>query len=206
MTSIRTGVIREGMAGWRLITLALILTLAAGCSKLSKDSGGGKLSKDSGGGGKKEVPGANLSSYPATDEGARSVLLEFTKPGADEKTLLRLLRPTHADYEALFQPAFAQRAEAYHNSVWAADRMSMRVYRAQTDVVLIPITSAEIRLGMVKEGVPTGYSRLKEDVKDGFTFYCYYFVRPGEKLSAIVGDGLVHVNGHWRHMPFLGAL
>src|SRR5262245_47554748 len=99
------GTIRKLTVGSRFLVLAVTVTLAAGC---------GKSSKESGGSGKDAPPGIDISTYPATDEGAKSVLLEFTKPGADQKALLRHLKPTQADFAALFQPEFARKAEAHY--------------------------------------------------------------------------------------------
>ncbi len=52
----------------------------------------------------------DLQQYPGTKEGARAMLSEFLKPGADYAALTSSLKPGENDYAAVFEPEFAFKA------------------------------------------------------------------------------------------------
>ena len=139
---------------------------------------------------------------PGTDDGARALLAEFIKPGADVKALSLKLRPTKADYEAVFEQPFATKLEAMYDEPWKAGRLVIAGKPGQTEVLLRKVGTAEIRKWSpeASDVLPGGYKRIASDVKPGQTMYTFKFVKPGEKLG-MAYDGLVYVNGQWRIFP-----
>ena len=140
--------------------------------------------------------------YPGTDDGARAMLAEFLKPGADLKALSLKLRPTRADYEAVFEKPFAAKLEAMYDAPWKAGQMVIAGKPGQTEVLLRKVASSEARNWSSKasETLPGGYKSIASDIKPGQTIYTFKFVKPGENLG-MAYDGLVYVNGQWRIFP-----
>jgi len=139
---------------------------------------------------------------PGTDDGARALLAEFIKPGADVKALSLKLRPSKADYEAVFEKPFAAKLEAMYDAPWKAGKIVIAGKPGQTDVLLRKVSTADIRKWSpaASDALPGGYKRIAADVKPGQTMYTFKFVKPGEGLG-MAYDGLVHVNGQWRIFP-----
>lgn len=176
-----------------ILSAALAL---AGCG------GGGNTAAGTGsnaGGG--AAAGSARSSHPGTDDGARAMLAEFVKPGADHAALSRALRPTKADYEAVFTPELAAKADSVYGPAWDGGQMVVAPKDGQTQVLLASATSDELKswTGGAAE-FPGGWQGVGAQLKPGVKFYRFKFVKPGEDLG-MAYDGLAHVNGNWRIFP-----
>ncbi|HTE16069.1 MAG TPA: hypothetical protein VK642_13420, partial [Burkholderiales bacterium] len=155
---------------------------------------------------KPPVTAKSESSVPmiqrGTDEGARIMLAEFVKPGADLRALTLRLKPTKADYEAVFEKPFAATLQSAQEPVWNADETVIKGRPEQTEVLLKKVSSADAHnwSAEARQILPGGYERIAPDINPGHTFYTFSFVKPGESLG-IRYDVLVHVNGQWRLFP-----
>lgn len=145
----------------------------------------------------------STTKYPGTEEGARQLLTELMKPGADSVKLTLELKPTTADYEAVFATKeMAQKAEAGYGKLWdVISRDPIKPKEGQTELKLWKATTEELKEGKGDApNFPGGYARAAAHLKPGLTIYRWKFVRPGETLG-MAYDGLVFVNGHWVVMP-----
>ena len=144
---------------------------------------------------------STASSQPGTDAGAEALLKEFLKPGADYPALTKQLRPTKADYEAVFEPDLATAADAVYTPAWDGGQMVIAPKEGQTELKLSSATSEELKgwTGGASE-FPGGYKDVAAKLKPGLKLYRFKFVKPGEDLG-MAFDGLAHVNGHWRIFP-----
>lgn len=142
------------------------------------------------------------TTYPNTADGAKALAAEFTKPGADWKSLTQKLRPTEADYGAVFSPALAGKVRAMYEPAWTAGALAVSPKEGQTEVRIEGVPTSEIRQWSPKAAalLPGGYKQIAADLKEGNTIYAFKFVKPGEQLG-MTFDGLVFVNGHWCIMP-----
>ncbi len=180
---------------------ALALTLAlAGCGGSSGDNNaaGGNTGTPANAGGSTAT---SATSYPGTEDGAKALLAEFAKPGADLPTLSKTLRPTKADYDAVFMPDLAAKADAVYSPAWDGGQLVVAPKAGQTQLLLKHATSDELKSGT---GGATGFAGGWKDVgaqlKPGVTFYRFDFVEPGHDLG-MAYDGLAYVNGNWRIFP-----
>lgn len=139
---------------------------------------------------------------PADDTGPQTMLKQFVAPGADHAALTRALRPTTADYKALFDASTAPRVEAAQSKEWASSKAVIKPSKAgQTEVKVWPATGAELAggTGNAKE-FPAGYAKIAKHLQPGVTFYRFKFVEPGKDVGTAY-DGLAFVNGHWVVTP-----
>jgi hypothetical protein len=177
-------------AGAVLVCLAALLS--CGCPQPGNGPGGQTGSPQD----KQPPPG-----HPGTEEGARALLSEFLKPGADHAALSRRLRPTKDDYLAAFEPAFAGKAGAAYAPEWDAGKIVIRPNPGQTQLLLSSATTDDLKKGAGNaRDFPGDYSKVAAKLKDGLTWYRFKFVAPGT-TSGMAYDGLVHVNGNWRIFP-----
>lgn len=147
------------------------------------------------------APAPGATAYPGTDAGAKSLLAEFVKPGADHATLTKGLRPTKADMEAIFTPDLAAKLDAAYSPAWESGKLVVAPKSGQTEVLVFSATSEELKGG--KGGAvdfPGGWSKVADKLKPEARIYRFKFVEPG-KDSGMAFDGLVYVNGNWRIMP-----
>lgn len=190
---------KRQMCALAVLALALV---AGGCgggeNKAPGNSSAGASTNAGGGGG-----GASSSakSYPGTEDGAKALLAEFVKPGADHATLSKSLRPSKADYDAVFLPDLAAKADAVYGPAWDGGQMVVAPKAGQTQVLIFPATSDELKswTGAATE-FPGGWKDVGAQLKPGVTFYRFKFVEPGQDLG-MAFDGLAHVNGNWRIFP-----
>jgi hypothetical protein len=142
------------------------------------------------------------SPYPNTKEGANALLQEFLKPGADLAMLTKKLQPTNEDYRSVFKEELAKKLAEMYEQPWKEGLIVLSPKPGQSEVLLYSATSEELQKweGNAKEQFPGGYEKVGPSVADGFTFYRFKFVSPGEKIG-MAFDGLVYVNGHWRIFP-----
>lgn len=179
-----------------LASLAVAFALV-GCG------GTGDAARGGGTGTPPNAAGGTTSSakYPGTQEGAKAMLAEFVKPGADHASLSKSLRPAKADYEAVFLPELAAKAEAVYGPAWDGGQLVVAPKAGQTDVLISAATSDELKgwTGAAAE-FPGGWKEVGAQLKPGVTFYRFQFVEPGKDLG-MAYDGLAHVNGNWRIFP-----
>lgn len=168
-------------------TLALIwMTLSAIC--LTACGGGGTVAEK----------------HPGTKDGARVLLQEFLKPGADTKKMTMELRPTKEDYRAFYaDEATAARAEAYFDKLWSGGNAVVAPKEGQTELKLASATTEDLKNSTGESSeFPGGMLSLAstDNIKPNLTIYAFKFVKPGESLG-MAYEGLTHVNGHWRLFP-----
>jgi hypothetical protein len=140
--------------------------------------------------------------YPNTEAGAKALLSEFLKPGADLKALSKQLQPTKADYETVFDASLAQKLYDLYQPAWEAGVLVIAPKAGQTELLLQNVPSSEIRQWSERAAaiLPGGYRQISANIKDGYTIYTFKFVKPGEQLG-MAFDGLSFVNGHWCIFP-----
>lgn len=140
--------------------------------------------------------------HPGTTDGARALLQEMLKPGADQAALTARLRPSKADYAAVYMPEAASRLQAGYDPAWDSGSLIIRGAPEQTHLLIWSARSEEIKAWTagVKEHFPGGYQRVGRHLRPGVSIYVFKFVKPGETLG-MAFDGLVYVGGHWRIIP-----
>jgi hypothetical protein len=144
---------------------------------------------------------SQAASYPNTEMGARALLNEFLKSGADHAALTKPLRPTTADYLAVFVEGFAKIAETAYARAWDNSEMVVAPKPGQTELKLSSATSEDLKKWNDKaEPFPGGYKNVAAKFKDGLTIYRFKFVKLGEE-AGLAYDGLIYVNGQWRIFP-----
>jgi hypothetical protein len=140
------------------------------------------------------------SKYPGTEEGAKQLLGEFLKPGADHATLSKQLRPTKDDYKAVYGDA-ADKLAATYDPAWDKGELVLKPNEGQTELKLWSASSDDLKNGTGNANeFPGGYKKVADKLQAGITLYRFKFVKPGEDLG-MAFDGLVHVNGHWVIIP-----
>ncbi len=141
--------------------------------------------------------------FPGTEEGAKQLLAEFLKPGTDHGKLSASLKPTSADYAAVFATKeMATKAETVYAQLWTVvEKDPIKPKEGQTELKVWKATTDELKAGTGEAGnFPGGYKSAAPHLKSGLTVYRWKFVKPGETLG-MAYDGLYHVNGHWVLMP-----
>jgi hypothetical protein len=146
--------------------------------------------------------GSSSANLPGTKEGAKELLGEFLKPGADTKKLTMDLRPSKEDYLAFYsETATAERAEKFFEPLWSGGTAEIAAKEGQTELKLYSATPDEMRQDTGDSAeMPPSLLALADDIKPGVTVYTFKFVKPGE-TSGMAYEGLVHVNGKWRLFP-----
>lgn len=137
-----------------------------------------------------------------TEEGAKSLLKQFVDPKADHVALSKSLRPTAADYKALFDDATAPKMESAYAKEWDSGKMVIKPKNEkQTEVKIWGATGAELAIGGGhSKDFPGGYKKIGKHLAPAVTFYAFKFVEP-HKDSGMAYDGLAYVNGHWVITP-----
>ncbi|MEZ4463477.1 MAG: hypothetical protein R3F60_28240 [bacterium] len=141
------------------------------------------------------------SGPPGTEAGAKELLTKLLDPGADHAALSKALRPTKADYEAVYGKDAAEKLEATYGPAWEQGKLVIKPNDGQTELKLWSASAEELKAGTGNAGeFPGGYKKIADKLQAGVTIYRFKFVKPGESLG-MAFDGLVHVNGHWVIMP-----
>jgi len=151
----------------------------------------------------KETPPPAKSDYPASEAGAKALLGAFLKPGANLGALSMQLKPTSADYSAVFSsPEVAKQAEQVYAGLWGmVEKHPIGPKAGQTELLLWSATTDELKAGTGNsDKFPGGYKRVAQHLKPGLTVYRWKFVKPGETLG-MAFDGLYNVGGRWVLMP-----
>lgn len=125
---------------------------------------------------------------------ARALLEKFLAPGADYAALTQNLKPTSADYNAVFGPD-AVKAIVYYAKMWRDPTAQIKPNAGQTQLLLFASTTDIVSKD---KDFPGGYARVH--LQKGFPIYRWKFVAPGKTLG-MAFDGLVFVNGHFAFFP-----
>ena len=190
-------IVKFQAAGWALCALTLAGCGAAGTNTAPTNTAATNAASTP----RSTTSGTTAPSHPATEEGAKALLAEFVKPGADHAALSKNLRPTADDYKAVFESDLAAKAESVYGPAWDGGQLVVAPKPGQTEVKVFSATSEELKSwsGGAAE-FPGGYKDVAAQIKPGLKVYRFKFVEPGEDLG-MAYDGLVNVNGHWRIFP-----
>lgn len=133
---------------------------------------------------------------------AKTLLEAFVKPGADVAALSAKLRPTKADYDAVFLPDASARLQAAYDPAWSAGGVVLKGKPGQTSVLVWSATSEDVKAWRpaARDRFPGGYQKVGPHLRPGITIYAFKFVEPGQTLG-MAYDGLAYVNGAWRIFP-----
>jgi hypothetical protein len=150
------------------------------------------------------VAAADAASPPPTasqDDAALTFLKQFVAPNADHAALTKTLRPTTADYKAMFDAKTAAKVEASQAKDWSTHKAVIKPKPTQTEVKVWAATGAELAAGKgnAKE-FPGGYQKLAKHLVPTTTFYRFKFVEAGKETGTAY-EGLAFVNGHWVIAP-----
>ena len=144
---------------------------------------------------------ALAETFPGTDEGAKQLADAFLKPGADHAALSKQLRPTAADYAAVFDGDFGTKVAAAWDPAWEAGKMVMAPKAGQTEVRVSSATTEELKAGTGNAAeLAGGWKEAAAKMKPGLKVYRFHFLEPG-KTAGMSFDGLIYVNGNWRVFP-----
>lgn len=139
--------------------------------------------------------------FPGTDAGATQLANAFLKSGADHAALSKQLRPTAADYAAVFDGDFGTKVAAAWNLAWDAGQMVMAPKPGQTEVKISSATTEELKAGTGNASeLAGGWKEAAAKMKPGLKVYRFHFLEPG-KTAGMSFDGLIYVNGNWRVFP-----
>jgi len=139
--------------------------------------------------------------FPGTDDGAKKLADAFLKPGADCAALSKQLRPTAADYAAVFDGDFGTKVAAAWDPAWDAGQMVMAPKPGQTEVKISSATTEELKAGTGNASeLAGGWKDAAAKMKPGLKVYRFHFLEPG-KTAGMSFDGLIYVNGNWRVFP-----
>ena len=179
---------------------ALVTDLQAHVAALESELARTRAELNSARSGKPE-PAAD-GQYPETLEGARALLSDFLKPGADVASMSKMLRPTSSDYEAVFEPATAKKVQAVYDKAWDSNLIVVSPKPGQTRLLLFSASTDDLNkwTGNAAKEFPGGYERLAGRFQRGLTIYRFKFTEPTQPLG-MAYDGLVYVNGRWRIFP-----
>ena len=183
---------------WKAVIVGMVAMISlAGCSDQNSES----PPKTSSGGSDAPAQAASSTDFPGTEDGAKALLTKLLDSETDRATMTRALRPTDADYEAIFIPKAAAKAKTGYAGLWSSDTV-IKPKEGQTALLLWNATSADIKAwqGSAAREFPGGWKGVGASLQDGLTFYRFKFVKPGKTLGMSF-DGLVHVNGHWVWTP-----
>jgi hypothetical protein len=154
--------------------------------------------EESDGGG--AAPAAGGASQ-GNEEGAKALLAQFVAPNADHAALTKSLKPTSADYKALFDEATAPKIESAQAKDWESGKAAIKPGEGQTEVKIAGATGADLAAGKgAAKEFPGGYKKVAKHLTPTVTFFRFKFVKPGEE-NGTAYDGLAFVNNHWVIAP-----
>lgn len=144
---------------------------------------------------------AGALAQPATAEGARAVAAQFLAdaPG-DKKAALAKLRPTAADYRAVYREPLAGKLEEVQKTLWDSGQ-GLSGRPGQTELIVVFARTDDLIDGKpVLDEFPGGYKGITSQMVRGVPIVRFKMVEPG-KTAGIAVDGLIHVNGRWVLIP-----
>lgn len=139
--------------------------------------------------------------FPPTERGARALAAQFLAgSGVDQRLAMAKLRPTQADYRAVYKEPVAGDLEAENDRHWEKGG-TLRVSAARTEILMLVVPTDDLidRKPSLRE-FPGGYQRVLPFLNRGIPIARFKYVEPGNTTGLAV-DGLVHVNGRWVFMP-----
>ncbi len=144
---------------------------------------------------------AAQTSFPPTEAGARALLAQFLPDSTvDKSAAMRRLRPTRADYRAVYTESLAGKLEEAHRRQWDSGA-TIGGRPDQTELLVVFTTTDDLIDGQpVAREFPGGYGRVVGEMKRGIPIVRFKFVKPGSSLG-MAFEGLVHVNGRWVLIP-----
>lgn len=145
--------------------------------------------------------GAPAVASAGNEDGAKTLLAQFLAPDADAVALTRSLRPTSADYKAMFDETSATKIETGQAKDWDSGKAAIKPGAGQTEVKIVSATGADLAAGKgnAKE-FPKEYKKFGKHLVQTATFFRFKFTKPGEDTGTAY-DGLAFVNGHWCISP-----
>ncbi|MEZ4223933.1 MAG: hypothetical protein R3B13_23485 [Polyangiaceae bacterium] len=180
-----------------LVGAAIVFASLLACKKGSKESTGSASSGVAATG----ASDIQRSSHPGTEDGAKALLEELAKPGADTVAISKSLQPSAEDYAAVFDAETTTKLRALYDGAWSSGQIVIQGKPGQTEIKLHAATSEQLKSGAEEaKHCPGGYEKVAGAMKPGITIYCFKFVEPGQDLG-MAFDGLTHVNGHWVIIP-----
>jgi hypothetical protein len=143
----------------------------------------------------------DFKTFPGTLAGAKSLVTEFVKPGVEAAALTKQLRPTTADYKAIFDAKTAAAIDTVYSAEWDRGSFVVTARQGQTEVKISSATVADLKANNEKaKEFPSGYAKVTSHFVGNPTLYRFRFVEPGQEQGNAY-DGLVYVNGHWALIP-----
>lgn len=137
--------------------------------------------------------------FPGTADGAKALLAEFVKPGANLTPLTAGLRAEPGDYGTVFTPDVGAKVQKVMDAAWTNGQFLVRpAHPNQTEMLVLSATTDELKAG--SPNCPGNYKDVASQMAPGLTVYCFKFVEPGSKTGTAF-DGLIFVNGHWAIFP-----
>lgn len=144
---------------------------------------------------------------PGSFADAKRVMGAFVAPGADVRALLLALKPSSADYHAVYVGEKAAKLEAAMRPRWEAFAHGKPLLDAPDQVLPAPgedtvvVTSAtSAQLAGEDHDCPVGYADVAGFLKPGLTVHCFGFTKLGLGTGTVM-DGLIYVGGHWVLIP-----
>ena len=144
---------------------------------------------------------ADTAKYPGTEAGAKQLLSEI-RTSEDPGAMTRALKPTTADFKAVYTDDVAGQMERGFEKLWADPKAVIATKQDHTDVILSKISSDDLAKWTPQAVMefPGGYKRVGPKLKPGLTVYRWKYVKPGEQIGTSF-DGLIYVNSHWAWFP-----
>jgi hypothetical protein len=147
------------------------------------------------------APPPDFKTFAGTAAGAKALVTELAKPGVDAAALTKQLRPTLADYKAVFDAKAAANLDAVYSPEWERGSFVVSARPGQTEVRISSATVADLKANNDKaKEFPGGYAKVASHLVGNATIYRFRFVEPGQE-QGMAYDGLVYVNAHWVLIP-----
>ena len=144
--------------------------------------------------------GADARIWLPTKDSVRELLQLFLEPGADKASLFELVRPTRADYSAVFTDPIAAELYETHRKLFETGDLITASPRQTSLIVVIGTTSDLIDRTPNASVFAGGWDVMRSYLKRDIPLVTFSFVRPGETLG-IRYDGLFYVGTRWVLMP-----
>jgi len=145
---------------------------------------------------------SNLSDHIFTQiaQAAYPLLAAFIG-AANPAELSAALRPSDADYAAVFGPELVDQAREKYGALWAAGSLHITVPRDRENVLIAACTAGGLSF-------PNQHSRhfhprmaaMSEKLVRRRTWLTWKYLRPGEERGQLY-DGLVWIDDHWAWFP-----
>ena len=142
----------------------------------------------------------DFAGLPSDEAGARTIAMEFLKPGADHSKITAALRPQRAHFHEFFSARIAERMYWMYAVDWRNGRILVKPRRGQTNLILKSATVEELRKQRGLANFPNGYQRILADLRGGHRIFVLTYTKPDETEGRSF-DGLVYVRDRWVIFP-----